>query len=105
MSKQVDPRYAEEKEMPASGLLLSVEPIHGGGQYSAKPADNVDAGADKRDSSREEADTDGTDTSDVDGTDESDADGTDDSDADGTDDSEADGTDQEDTDTDGTDTK
>lgn len=86
MSEQVDPGQIEEKEAPASGLLLSVTPLQGNEQYSAKQRGNDN--------------TDLTDTLSDAGTD---ADGTDESDRDIIDGSDADGTDAEGTDTDGTD--
>ncbi|HYE65718.1 MAG TPA: hypothetical protein VD966_09045 [Pyrinomonadaceae bacterium] len=89
MSEQINPRQAEEQETPASGLLLSVEPLQGGETYNAQQADRVDADTDMQDTSDEAVDADGTDESDTDGTDDEgmDADAVDDEgmDADGTD--------------------
>lgn len=94
MSKQVDRAEVEKQEPPASGLLLSVENLEGGKQYSARQADKADTDTDMQDTSDELSDADGTDESDADGTDESDTDGTDNGDTDGTDTSrDADGLD------------
>ena len=94
MSKQIDQAEIERREPPASGLLLSVENLEGGKQYSARQADKTDTDTDMQDTSDELSDADGTDESDTDGTDESDADGTDNGDTDGTDTSrDADGLD------------
>ena len=97
MSEQINAAEAQERETPASGLLLSVEPLQGSASYRATEGDGRDTDTDAQDTSDAGgSDTDGTDTSDADGTDseESDADGTDASDADGTDTGlDADGTD------------
>ncbi len=84
MSEQINPAPAEERETPASGLLLGVEPLIGGASYKASATDDTDS-SDTSDSGI--GDTDGTDTSDSDGTDAGggDTDSTDASDADGTD--------------------
>lgn len=90
MSEHTDLGRAEEKEIPSSGLLLSVEPL--AGQSSAMLTDT-----DRQDKSGLGGDTDGKDSSDADGTDAgSDTDGTDNvgADTDGTDSArDADGTD------------
>ena len=99
MSDQINPAPAEENETPASGLLLSVEPLspQGGASYRAMAGDGTDTDTDAQDTSDAGGeDSDGSDASDADGTDaeESDADGTDAADADGTDTGfDADGTD------------
>jgi hypothetical protein len=83
MAEQNNPANAGELETPASGLLLSVDPIGNDINYKASAAD----GTDLTDPDGTDGDgTDGTDgdsggASDTDGTDESDSDGTDDSDA------------------------
>jgi hypothetical protein len=96
MAEQINPANAGEMETPASGLLLSVDPIGNDINYKASAGDKSD-----------ESDADGTDGDRTDGTDgdsgsASDADGTDESDSDGTDDgddtdvsADSDGTDSE----------
>jgi hypothetical protein len=96
MSEQTNPAYADDMEAPASGLLISVEPLQGVPQYkAAAPGDTDTDGTDTADGT-DGSDTDGTDDagSDSDGVDAADADGTDDDiDADETDETDADGTD------------
>lgn len=83
MSEENTPARGEEREAPPeSGLLLSVEPLGGGGHLSA--SDTTDAGRDAGDSDASDSssllDTDTTDAddsdagSDVDGTDAGDDD-------------------------------
>lgn len=88
MSKEISDAQKAEREIPASGLLLSVEPISEGTPISMAPLNVDDTGGDTDT-------TDGTDTDtadDADGTD--DGDGTDDTaDGDGTDGTDGDGTD------------
>ena len=97
MSEQINAAPAEERETPASGLLLSVEPLEGDASYRASAADTKDTDTDSQDTSDAGgADSDGSDSADADGSDgeESDADGSDAADADGTDTGlDADGTD------------
>ncbi|HVF50227.1 MAG TPA: hypothetical protein VNA19_09090 [Pyrinomonadaceae bacterium] len=84
MSDEMNPEQGREQEISESGLLRSVEPIHGGGGLSASP---VDADSDGSDSGLVSADTDATD-SDSDSSDTlggGDADASDESDADSTD--------------------
>lgn len=84
MSEQINADRAEEPVSSESGLLLSVEPLQGGGRLSAKGDDDSDSGgitggdADSSDSDSGLGDTD-TLSGDSDGSDAdaSDADGTD----------------------------
>lgn len=100
MSEQDDSARIDEKEVNASGLLLSVEPLAGGGEkLHAQAGDSTDTDTDMADKG-DAADTDGSDESgDADGTDMTDGDGTDNSgtvsvDSDGSDASgDADGSD------------
>jgi len=95
MPDNVQPVKGEEQEVSSSGLLLSVDPLPGAGDYKLS-ADDTDA-TDKGDSTDVAGgDNDATDASDSDGTDtlgDTDATDKEDSDADGTDVSDADGTD------------
>lgn len=94
MAEQLNPASAEEMETPASGLLLSVDPIGNDINYKASAADETD------ESDADGTDGDGTDATDGDSGGASDTDGTDESDSDGTD--NGDGTDVS-ADSDGTD--
>jgi hypothetical protein len=99
MLEQDGQGLGEEKKLPSSGMLLSVEPLRGPEQYHAERAENGDTDTDTQDTSGDRVDGDGTDKSDADTTDAVDAD------ADGTDvvDTDTDGTDSDETDADGTD--
>ncbi|MBA3765594.1 MAG: hypothetical protein H0W99_01145 [Acidobacteria bacterium] len=77
MSEQDDSARIEEKEATASGLLLSVEPLAGGGEkLHAQAGDKTDTDTDMTDKG-DAADADGSDESDADGTDMTDGDKTD----------------------------
>jgi hypothetical protein len=90
MSEQINSGQIEERETPASGLLLSVEPLQASAQLNASD-DNADtggsggkdvsddAGADTDGSDKSGADTDLTDAlgADTDGSDAADSDGSD----------------------------
>jgi hypothetical protein len=98
MSEQINSEPTAERETPASGLLLSVEPLQASAQLNASD-DNADTGgsgvkdtsddagtdADSSDASGGDtdltdalgADTDGSDAADTDGSDNSDSDGSD----------------------------
>ncbi len=71
MSEEAKARAGEEQESRASGLLLSVEPMQGGGpeRLSAQDADKTDTDSDTLDTPDILTDVDGTDESDADGTD------------------------------------
>jgi len=98
MSEQINSEQTKERETPASGLLLSVEPLQASAQLNASD-DNADTGGSGDVDTSDDAgtDTDGSDTSgadtdltdslgaDTDGSDAADADGSDSSDSDGSD--------------------
>jgi hypothetical protein len=69
MSEEVNPEQVQEQSSTSSGLLLSVEPLEGGGHLSATAADTKDTDTDMQDTSDAATDTDGTDESDSDGSD------------------------------------
>jgi hypothetical protein len=69
MSEEVNPEQVSEQTGASSGLLLSVEPLAGGGPLSATAADTTDTDTDMTDASDAATDTDGTDESDSDGSD------------------------------------
>ena len=100
MSEQINSGQIEERnETPASGLLLSVEPLQASAQLSASD-DNADTGGSgDRDISDAGTDTDGSDTSGAD-TDLTDALG---ADTDGSDAADSDGSDSAGSDSDGSD--
>ncbi len=107
MSEQINSEQIQERETPASGLLLSVEPLQASAQLSASD-DNADmGGSGEKDTSDDAgADADGSDSTGVSGgdTDLTDALGadTDNSDAADTDSSDADGSDSDSSDSGGT---
>lgn len=98
MSEQINSGQIEERETPASGLLLSVEPLQASAQLNASD-DNADTGgsggkdiSDDAGTDADGSDTSGTDTdltdslgADTDGSDAADTDGSDASDTDGSD--------------------
>ncbi|HEX8632523.1 MAG TPA: hypothetical protein VF703_00060 [Pyrinomonadaceae bacterium] len=98
MSEQINAGQIDERETPASGLLLSVEPLQASAQLNASD-DNADTGGSgEKDTSDDSAiDSDGSDTSgaDTDLTDSLGAD-TDGSDAADTDSSDTDSSDSDD---------